>query len=87
VKEPKADMSLQPRWFKLKAAVQYSGIARERLKRLAKEARIQGYKCPESGRGDWYFDRISIDQYHEHQIDVGNPKALVNGVLEGLGLI
>ena len=81
MKEPKADMSLQPRWFKLKAAVQYSGIARERLKRLAKEGRIQGYKCPESGRGDWYFDRISIDQYHEHQIEISSPKQIVLDIL------
>jgi len=86
VKEPKADMSLQPRWFKLKAAVQYSGIARERLKRLAKEGRIQGYKCSESGRGDWYFDRISIDQYHEHQIEISSPKQIVLDILNDLCL-
>jgi hypothetical protein len=86
VKEPKADMSLQLRWFKLKAAVQYSGIARERLKRLAKEGRIQGYKCPESGRGDWYFDRISIDQYHEHQIEISSPKQIVLDILNDLCL-
>ena len=86
MKEPKADMSLQPRWFKLKAAVQYSGIARERLKRLAKEGRIQGYKCAESGRGDWYFDRISIDQYHEHQIEISSPKQIVLDILNDLCL-
>jgi hypothetical protein len=86
VKEPKVDTSLQLRWFKLKAAVQYSGIARERLKRLAKEGRIQGYKCPESGRGDWYFDRISIDQYHEHQIEISSPKQIVLDILNDLCL-
>ena len=86
MKEPQADMSLQPRWFKLKAAVQYSGISRERLKRLAKEGRIQGYRCPESKRGDWYFDRLSIDCFHEHQIEISSPKQIVLDVLNDLCL-
>ncbi len=77
-------MNLPPRWMKLKQAVKYSGIGRDRLKRLAKEGRVQGYKCPESGRGDWYFDRLSIDSYHEYQIEISSPKQIVIDILEDL---
>ena len=34
-----------------------------RLKKLAINGDIKGYQDKQSGRGDWIFDRKSIDEY------------------------
>ena len=52
-----------PRWLKTRQAIVYSSIGKTRLKQLAMDGKIDGYKDPESNRGDWVFDRISIDNY------------------------
>ena len=52
-----------PRWLKLSAAVQYSGYGRSKILSLAKKKRLIGYQDPDSERGDWIFDKESIDDY------------------------
>ena len=52
-----------PRWMKLPIAARYSGYGMSKLKTLAKEGRIRGYQDPDSNRGDWIFDKESIDEY------------------------
>lgn len=52
-----------PRWMKLKMAIHYSGLSRSRLINLAKERLIIGGPDPGSKRGDWRFDKQSIDEY------------------------
>jgi len=54
---------IQPRWLKLKQAATYSGIGQKRLKSLAENGEITGYSDQNSGRGDWIFDKESIDEY------------------------
>lgn len=58
-----------PRWMKLEIAAFYSGIGKERLKSLAMDGRIKGFQDPDSKRGDWIFDKNSLDIYRENQAD------------------
>lgn len=67
-------LALQPRWLKLKQAAGYSNIGQKRLKTLADNGDIIGYPDPNSGRGDWIFDRESIDQYRMAPVEKINPK-------------
>ena len=55
----------------------YSSIGRDRLKRLALTGEIIGYSDPDSKRGDWIFDRESLDQYRLNQIGHLEIKACV----------
>ena len=67
------------RWIKLDAAARYSSIGTKKLKQLAKDDKIVGFKDPDSGRGDWIIDRNSLDDYrlsqHISKTDINN-KAL-----------
>jgi hypothetical protein len=51
------------RWMKLKEASAYARICKDRLPELVREGRIVGFKDPDNERGDWIFDRESIDAY------------------------
>ena len=53
--------------MKLKQAAAYSAMGEKRLKRLAEECEIRGVSDPDINRGDWFFDRLSIDKYREGQ--------------------
>ena len=64
------------RWLKLCAAVAYSGIGKHRLIHLAESGKIQGFQDPDSGRHEWIFDKLSIDQYRENQAGQIKQKAL-----------
>jgi hypothetical protein len=57
------------RWIKLKEATRYSAIGKDRLIRLAECGIIKGSQDPDSKRGDWIFDRLSIDSYRESQMN------------------
>jgi len=52
-----------PRWMKLSVAANYSGYGMSKLKELATRGSIRGYQDPDSKRGDWVFDKESIDEY------------------------
>ena len=64
-------------------AVDYSGLGVKELKRLGNDGIIQGRPDPESGRGDWIFDRESLDAYRAGQL--GN--AAMHDALHKLGVI
>jgi hypothetical protein len=68
-------IQINPRWLKLKEAAFYSKIGRDRLKKLAVEGKVKGFQDPDSGRGDWIFDRESIDDYIENQGGILRIKA------------
>lgn len=72
----KIEGKINPRWLKVREAAYYSGIGRDRLKDLAAAGRIKGFQDPDSGRGDWIFDRRSLDQYRENQGDIIRQKAI-----------
>jgi len=59
--------NITPRWLSLKDASVYGRIGTKRLKQLATEGKVKGFQDPDSGRGDWVFDRLSIDEYREGQ--------------------
>lgn len=58
---------IMTRWIKLKEAAEYSAIGRHRLKELAAIKAILGFQDPDSKRGDWIFDRNSLDEYRVRQ--------------------
>lgn len=68
-------INIQPRWLKLTAAAKYSSIGKDRLKSLADARLIIGYQEPDS-RGDWIFDRESIDNYRLSIVCKNKKKAL-----------
>jgi len=55
------------RWMKLRFAATYVGINKDWLKRLAEQGDVVGYPDPDNGRGDWIFDRESLDAYRLYQ--------------------
>lgn len=55
------------RWIKLIPAAEYSALGKARLKELAKKGIIRGFSDPDSKRGDWIFDRESLDKYRLRQ--------------------
>lgn len=54
---------ISPRWIKLVPATKYSSIGKDRLKMLAKKGIVIGFPDPDNKRGDWLFDKESIDNY------------------------
>ena len=69
--------SLSVRWMKLRFAAKYIGINKDRLIKLAKDGEVIGYPDPDNKRGDWIFDRDSLDRYRLDQ-----RKEFENKVLE-----
>ena len=63
-----AENNIIPRWIRLKDAMAYSSIGRDRLKELAQSGHIRGFKAPDNRRGDWIFDRQSLDEYRLSQV-------------------
>ena len=74
---------IQPRWLKLKQAAAYSGIGQKRLKSLATDGDIIGYSDQDSGRGDWIFDKESIDEYRMKPINETSIR--FKKILDGTG--
>lgn len=72
--------NITPRWIKLVPAAKYSSIGQKRLKELARKPGgiIVGYPDPDSKRGDWIFDRESIDKYRIRQV----PESIEQKLLE-----
>lgn len=64
------------RWMKLSAATMYSSYSRSKLLELAERKDIIGYQDPDSLRGDWIFDKESIDDYRLSHVFAGREKAL-----------
>ena len=60
-------LAVVPRWMKLKQAVAYSNIRRDRLVTLAKRGQINGFQDMDLKSKPWIFDRESIDQYRSGQ--------------------
>jgi len=56
-----------PRWLTIKQAAAYANIGQKRLKALADAGEIGGYQ-EDTGRGDWIFDKESIDKYRSRPL-------------------
>ncbi len=81
---PCKDINSLPRWLRLKEAAWYSRIGKQRLIALANEGYIKGFQDPDSGRGDWIFDRLSLDEYRDNQAGKDNKKILVISKRDGI---
>ena len=65
---------LEIRWLSTAEAVAYSKLGKDRLKRLVVEGKIKGLQDTED-HNNWIFDRYSIDDYREGQINELRLKA------------
>lgn len=54
----------------------YSSVGKERLKKLADDGHVKGFQDPDTKRGDWIFDRHSLDVYRENQAGEPYQKAI-----------
>jgi len=78
---------MSPRWLKLKEAAEHAAIGQHRLKDLARQGHIKGYQDPESKRGDWIFDRVSLDEYRERPLKgMVSPKEKALAIMNGIRL-
>jgi len=64
---------MEKRWLKTGQAVTYSSLGARKLKELALIGVIRGHKDPSNKRGDWFFDRLSIDAYINNMLDSDSP--------------
>lgn len=63
------------RWIGLKEASKYARIGKNRLINLAQAGIVTGGQDSDNKRGDWIFDRESIDRYRIEQ--AGKMQALI----------
>jgi len=71
------------RWIKTKEATQSAAIGKARLIQLAISGVVRGAQDPDSKRGDWIFDRISIDEYREAQVSRISVKQKALEIMSG----
>jgi len=57
----------------------------KRLQRLAREKKIVGFPDPTNIRGDWIFDRQSLDAFREGQFVPAQPDESRKKFLEIFG--
>lgn len=74
---------MQARWIKLREATKYSAIGKARLMQLAASGVIRGAKDCDSKRGDWIFDRLSIDEYRDAQMTHDGIQEKALAILHG----
>lgn len=72
-----------PRWIKLKEATRYAAIGKARLIDLAVSGVVRGAQDPDSKRGDWIFDRLSLDEYREAQMSHAGIQEKALAILHG----
>lgn len=70
----------------MKDACLYSHIGKERIKRLALQGAIKGCSDPDNKRGDWIFDRLSIDSYREAQLSGADAREKALAIMRGVKL-
>ena len=78
------DNSFPARWMSLREAAYYSHIGQKRLIALAESGNVSGFRDPDSMRGDWIFDRNSLDAYRENQADPAQMRAKVLKLMRGV---
>ena len=69
------DSMVPVRYMSLKQASVYSGIGQKKLIHLAKKGHIRGQKRTDIPRGDWSFDKESIDKYWHRPFENAKSKA------------
>jgi hypothetical protein len=73
---------MTPRWLKLSEAARYAAINPKRLIMLAQEGKVRGGKDP-GKRGDWVFDRLSLDSYREESMPTEEARAQALELMKG----
>lgn len=70
-------VKVSARWLGLKDVSLYVRVGQKRLKDLARDQHcvVRGWPDPDSGRGDWVFDLLSLDACRERQRGYDQIKA------------
>jgi hypothetical protein len=71
------------RWLSLREATRHAKIGKARLKDLAVRGVVKGCPDPDNKRGDWIFDRLSLDAYREGQMSGETPREKALAILKG----
>lgn len=74
------------RWLRLRQAALYSAIGEKRLVDLARSGSVRGFQDPDSKRGDWVFDRLSLDAYREAQAVCPTSREKAVAIMKGVRL-
>lgn len=77
---------MEPRWLKLNTAAAYTAIGKKRLVAMAEAGAVRGFKDPDSQRGDWIFDRLSLDAYREGQATTPTHREKALAIMGGMRL-
>lgn len=81
VAEQVSEHLISPRWLTLRQAMKYSNIGRDRLIQMAKDGIIRGDQ-DKIGTSKWFFDKKSIDDYHEAFFKHGVTDDTIKRLLE-----
>ena len=57
----------------------------KRLISLAESSAVVGFRDPDSGRGDWIFDKESLDEYRLNQAGPSRDREKVLRLMQGVG--
>ena len=77
---------MDKRWLTTREAAVYASISRDRLKRICQKGLIKGCPDPDNRRGDWIFDRLSIDAYRESQMTQATAREKALAIIKGVQL-
>jgi len=75
---------MDKRWLNLIEAATYSSIGRHRLKEMAYAGIVKACRDLGHGRNQWIFDRLSIDQYFEHQMVMASSEKKAGAIIRGI---
>lgn len=77
---------MEKRWLSLKEAAKYASIGEHRLLRLARSGTLRACQDRTHKRQMWVFDRISIDQYWEAQMNAPSARDEALAIMRRVGL-
>jgi hypothetical protein len=75
---------IPPRWLKIGQAAKWAAIGKKRLVALAESGDVIGFRDTGSDRGDWIFDRYSLDEYRIRQADPAETRKRALKILDGV---
>ena len=75
-----------PRWLKKKTAAFYSAVGQRKLVELANDpdCPVLGFPDPDNGRGDYIFDRLSLDEYRLYQSGAQYTRDRARAIIESV---
>ncbi|MBI5843699.1 MAG: hypothetical protein HZB23_03415 [Deltaproteobacteria bacterium] len=73
-------LAAEPKWLRVREAARLYSLGEKRIVALIQAGAVRGYKSAEDGRGTWFVNTESLDQWHRMQAD--NFQAVARGLQE-----